>query len=36
MKDISLHMLDIIRNSVKSGADRIGITIKDELKRTVS
>ena len=33
MKDISLHLLDIIRNSVKSGADRIGITIKDERKK---
>lgn len=33
MKDISLHMLDIIRNSVKAGARKIGITIMDDRKK---
>lgn len=29
MKELSLHILDIVQNSIRAGADRIGVTIRE-------
>lgn len=33
MKELSLHILDIAKNSVKAGAEKIEITVNEDIKR---
>jgi nitrogen fixation/metabolism regulation signal transduction histidine kinase len=35
MEDLSLHILDIVENSINAGANRIGIRILEDLKKDI-
>lgn len=35
MKDLSLHILDVAENSINAGADRIGISIIEDIKKNL-